>query len=306
MLFKPRLDPGSHTYSYYPQRPGAWTNLTRFVQPIPARFPGDDDPFADIVEAREQNLVPPIQLLSEGDSTFGQVAPSRFSQDHPGYSWSFLAWRITSGETPLKLLSFSTNPLAPQVLITEAGVLSEAIYISTGGPPTPEPPGVSIQAWDIATGGRTDGADFFSVAADPSLTASANAGFLPSTTAPAVKANDTRTATFHHWDAGWTIPDPTSSLLAIPANVSGLVIAWYSLHPISLPDPRRHPDPVRIPSPIFSPALDAFNAAVTLGSLASSLSPELRSEALELAQKQAAAAGEFFRQGTRKAGGRQE
>lgn len=282
-------------------------NLTRYVQPVPPRFPGDDDPFADILEAREQNLVPPIQQLSEGDLTFGQGCQSAFSQNSPGYNWSFLAWRITTGETPLKLLKFSTSSLAPQVSITEDGVLSEAIYISTGGPVgVPDTPGVGIQAWDVATGAPIAGADFFSVAADPSLTAKANAGFLPTATAPAVKANDTFTAAFSHWWANWAVPDPHASLLAVPANLSGLVIAWYSVHPIKPPDPRKHPDPVRIPSPIFSPALDAFNAAVAMGSLASSLSPELQSDALELAQKQATAAGALFRQATRKAGSRQE
>ena len=284
-------------------------NGPRFVQLLPGSA-GTQDIGIDAAPW----IVPP-QVLGPGDLSIGWPGPS--SIVHPvaapnqHWYWHLLFWMVPDkyGPKPYRYSFNYTNPPsipAPKVVMPPYGEIdSIAVYILTGGPDDETQTAWNIYSWDEDSGAPL-GVDFVDVVSNPSLTAGANAGLVPTYSPPygdaTIQARDTIGGlTFSHWAiAGVDYSNPKSLVvpptnsLHVKSGTSGAATAWYSRGPDLGPTEPNIYNPWwwlvsnwgRGPDTGPGISMRQVTAALALSRAADSVSPELRSSVLQIAAKE--------------------
>lgn len=316
------LDPAPPPY-YTTLVQRSWCSISRYVTPAsPAEIiagGANFDPYVDIPEAKEQDLVPAIQQLADAAWTdirrYEQVKWTRNTVD---WHFDFAFWLVEGGDGSLPA-PLSTAPKCPSVPAIEENIYTLAVF-ELGGGPIGDDHAWNIQAWDLVTK-RPMGGTFFNVTTDPSLNNDANSGLVNTELQAQIvealtPAGFPGSYDFKGWTIGNELPQsgPLKTTLAnpprtlnCPRGTSGKAKAWYMLSGVYTPPPPWHDRqlpylkrwilrPPPPPHPHWEAVQQQFDLATTMAIMAEGLSPELRQGALELAARQAALAAASLKQ----------
>lgn len=296
----------------------AWTHLSRYVTANLRPGANPADPWHDIPAAKEQGLVPPPELILQGNRT-----PTRrwepVVHPNPDYGLRFAFWALKGGSSyrPQVLNAYNHQPFiwrgnwSPTALMAEQGVTTFAVFEEIGGPPIGDAAAWTVQPWgsvaadqpvQILTG------QFFEVLGNSAATDKVNNvdrfvitenGQVAVRAEADVRFDPARVWRFSHWElsGGQQLLSSTDLEQVFAEKTSGVARAFYVLVEDSFDVPREGPTGEFEWGPYFSgrrrartQAQREFDLAEALARLAPHLSADLRREVAAIARKQASIA----------------